>query len=211
MRKLFLSAILLISTFISAFAIVNPVNMLNDTIVKTQNSLIKNADEYQQNPYKLLDLINQKIIPIVATDTIAQVIVGSDKWNKATPKEQKEFIKTTTEMFTFMYAKNVAAAGKYKIILFLFAKNNDSWKDRAIVLVNGSIKNEETGKSSDMTIRLYKKDNSWHIYDLNVAGVSILNTYKVQFAKYDSVKEMITAFQKVTKKLKEKAYPEAKK
>lgn len=65
-RKISLFFFLLILSISSAWAIENPVDMLNNTIVKTQNNLIKNAPEYKKDPYKLLRLVDNEIIPIVA-------------------------------------------------------------------------------------------------------------------------------------------------
>ncbi|MDE4940439.1 ABC transporter substrate-binding protein, partial [Francisella tularensis subsp. holarctica] len=43
-----------------------------------------------------------------------------------------------------------------------------------------------------------------HVYDFDVAGVSILRTYQQQFAQYPNVVEMTKAAEKVTTKIKEK-------
>ncbi|QLE79558.1 ABC transporter substrate-binding protein [Francisella sp. Scap27] len=191
----------------SAWAIENPVNMLNNTIVKTQDDLIKNATEYSKDPYKLLALVDQKIIPIVSPKVIAQLIVGTKKWKAASADDQKAFITSATEMLTFMYAKNVAYAGKYKMTLFDFDKDNNSWQKKPIIVVNGKITNIDNNKSSDFSIKMFKKNDKWHIYDFDVAGVSILRTYKEQFKSYASVSDMIKAANKVTTRIKKKNYP----
>ncbi|AXA34388.1 MlaC/ttg2D family ABC transporter substrate-binding protein [Francisella adeliensis] len=191
----------------SAWAIENPVNMLNNTIVKTQDDLIKNATEYSKDPYKLLALVDQKIIPIVSPKVIAQLIVGTKKWKAASADDQKAFITSATEMLTFMYAKNVAYAGKYKMTLFDFDKDNNSWQKKPIIVVNGKITNIDNNKSSDFSIKMFKKNHKWHIYDFDVAGVSILRTYKEQFKSYASVSDMIKAANKVTTRIKKKNYP----
>ncbi|APC92181.1 MULTISPECIES: MlaC/ttg2D family ABC transporter substrate-binding protein [Francisella] len=207
LRKISIFLSLIILTTSSAWAIVNPVGMLNGTIVKTQNELIKHADEYKQDPYKLLRLVDNEIIPIVAPSVIAQLIVGNSKWEKATPAEQKQFIRSATEMLAFMYAKNVAYAGKYKLTLFPFNNNDKSWEKKPIVIVNGKITNIDNNQSSDFAVKMFQKDDKWHIYDFDVAGVSILRTYQQQFAAYKTVPEMTEAAQKVTQKIKEKTYP----
>jgi phospholipid transport system substrate-binding protein len=206
-RKLVALFTVLALSISSAWAIENPVNMLNNTIVKTQDDLIKNAAEYSKDPYKLLALVDQKIIPIVSPKVIAQLIVGSKKWKAASAADQKTFITSATEMLTFMYAKNVAYAGKYKMTLFDFDKDNSSWQKKPIIVVNGKITNIDSEKSSDFSIKMFKKDDKWHIYDFDVAGVSILRTYKEQFKSYATVSDMIKAANKVTTRIKKKNYP----
>lgn len=206
-RKTSLLLFLLVLSISSAWAIENPVDMLNNTIVKTQNNLIKNAPEYKKEPYKLLRLVDNEIIPIVAPKVVAQFVVGTAKWKKATPEEQKQFIKSATEMLTFMYAKNVAYAGKYKITLFPFNKDDNSWQKKPIVVVNGKITNIDNNQSSDFAIKMFQKNGKWHIYDFDVAGVSILRTYQQQFTPYANVAEMTKAAEKVTNRIKKKNYP----
>jgi len=243
LRKISFSFMFLVMAISSAWAVQNPVDMLNKTIVSTQDKLMKNASKYQKDPYKLLALVDKKIIPVVSPSVLAQLIVGPKKWNDAgqeqikqikakvikqlgedatkktidkevdsrvivvKKQEQKEFIKSATEMLTFMYAKNVASAGKYKLTLFPFDSENTSWKKKNIVIVNGKITNTDNKQSSDFAVKMFKKDDQWHIYDFDVAGVSILRTYQEQFASFKTVAEMITASEKVTHKIKAKYYP----
>ncbi|QIV95474.1 ABC transporter substrate-binding protein [Allofrancisella inopinata] len=208
LRKFMILMALLAITMSSAWAAIeNPVDMLNNTIVKTQDKLIKNAAEYKQDPYKLLGLVDKEIIPIVAPKVVAQLVVGTAKWKKATPEEQKDFIHSATEMLTFMYAKNVAYAGKYKISLFPFNKDDSSWQKKAIVVVNGKITNIDNNQSSDFAVKMFQKDGKWHIYDFDVAGVSILKAYQEQFAPYATVPEMTKAAERVTTNIKKKNYP----
>lgn len=206
-RKISFLFFLMILTISSAWAIENPVDMLNETIVKTQDNLVKNAETYKQDPYKLLRLVDGEIIPIVAPKVIAQLVVGTSKWQKASPQEQEEFIHSATEMLTFMYAKNVAYAGKYRLSLFPFNKDDNSWQKKAIVIVNGKITNVDNNQSSDFAVKMFQKNGKWYIYDFDVSGVSILRTYQQQFAAYKTVAEMTKAAEKVTTNIKKKNYP----
>lgn len=207
LRKISFIWLFLITAISSAWAIQNPVDILNKTIVVTQDNLMKNSSIYQKDPYKLLALVDEKIIPIVSPKVVAQVIVGTKKWQAATPKEQAAFIKSATEMLTFMYAKNVASAGKYKLTLFPFDSENTNWKKKNIVVVNGKITNTDNNQSSDFAVKMFKKNDQWHIYDFDVAGVSILRTYQEQFKSFKTVAEMVKASEKVTLRIKKKNYP----
>jgi phospholipid transport system substrate-binding protein len=207
LRKISFILLSLLIAISSAWAIQNPVDMLNKTIVVTQDKLMKSSKMYQEDPYKLLALVDQKIIPAVDPSVVAQVIVGTKKWSASTPKDQKAFIKSATEMLTFMYAKNVASAGKYKLTLFPFDSENTSWQKKNIVVVNGKITNIDNNQSSDFAVKMFKKNDQWHIYDFDVAGVSILRTYQEQFASFKTVADMTKASEKVTHKIKEKSYP----
>ena len=110
-------------------------------------------------------------------------------------------------MLTFMYAKNVASAGKYKLTLFPFDSENTSWQKKNIVIVTGKITNIDNNQSSDFAVKMFKKNDQWHIYDFDIAGMSILKTYQEQFASFKTVADMTKASEKVTHKIKKKSYP----
>jgi len=209
-RRIITTLTLILSLFSLGYSdtLENPVDLLNKTIVTTQNELMENSDKYQEDPYALIKLVDKNILPIIDTNVIAQLVVTPTKWNSATPQEQQEFIKSSTEMLTFMYVRNVATAGKYKISLFPFT--NDSWKNKSLVIVNGKITNIGSNKSSDFSVKMFKKKNGsgWSVYDFNVAGVSIVETYKQQFAGYPTLLKINEAIEKTTNKIKEKNYPD---
>ena len=207
LRKITIFMSLILLTLSCAWAIDNPVTMLNNTMVATQNNIVKNSEKYQNDPYALLELVQKNIIPVVNTQVIAQLIVGAPKWKAATPKVREEFIKSATQMITFMYAKNIASSGKYQVTLMPFNSRDDSWKSKKLVTVNGKITNVDSEQNSDLSIKLFKKNNKWYAYDFIVAGVSILKTYQQQFIPYKTVAEMAIAANKVTYRIKKKNYP----
>ena len=185
----------------------NPIDMLNSSIVTTQKLLIKDKDRYTQHPEELFQLISHNIIPVVATKVIAQMLIGRERWQKADDTQQQIFIRQLIKMLTYSYATNVAQAGHYKIKLVDFA--NDSWQKENLVVVSGSIINLQKDYSSDLRIFLLKdRQGQWKVYDLSVAGVSILDNYKAQFkseySKYNSLAEINQSIEKQNAKLKNK-------
>jgi len=185
----------------------NPIDMLNSSIVTTQKLLIKDKDRYTQHPEELFQLINHNIIPVVATKVIAEMLIGRERWRKADDTQQQIFIQQLIKMLTYSYATNVAQAGHYKIKLVDFA--NDSWEKEHLVVVSGSIINLQKDYSSDLRIFLLKdRQRQWKVYDLSVAGVSILDNYKAQFkseySKYNSLAEINQSIEKNNVELKNK-------
>ena len=185
----------------------NPIDMLKNSIVTTQKLLIKDKDRYTQHPEELFQLISHNVIPVVATKVIAEMLIGRERWRKADDTQQQIFIRQLIKMLTYSYATNVAQAGHYKIKLFSFA--NDSWEKEHLVVVSGSIINLQKDYSSDLRIFLLKdRQGQWKVYDLSVAGVSILDNYKAQFkseySKYNSLAEINQSIEKQNAKLKNK-------
>ncbi|MDE5028359.1 ABC transporter substrate-binding protein, partial [Francisella tularensis subsp. holarctica] len=76
---------------------------------------------------------------------------------------------------------------------FPFNKNDRSWVYIPIVIVNGKITNIDNVQSSDFAVKMFQIDGKWHVYDFDVAGLSILRTDQQQFAPYQNVVEMTKA------------------
>ena len=178
----------------------SPINMLNSSIVATQKLLIQDKDKYTQHPEELFKLISNNIIPIVATSVIAEMLIGRERWHQANNKEQQTFTRQLMKMLTYSYATNVAQAGHYKIKIFHFA--NNSWEKEHLVVVSGSIINLQKDYSSELRVFLLKdREGQWKVYDLSVAGVSILENYKAQFkSEYTQYKSLTEINQSIEQK-----------
>ena len=167
----------------------SPYDILDAAIVKTQNSLIKNKKEYQQNPEKILKLVKSDIMPALAIDVIAQLVVGRDKWNKATKSQQQMFIDNLAKMLVYTYSSSVSLAGQYKINLIPFT--NDSWQNEKIIVINGVLsKNGDVNNGSRITFNMLNQNAAWKVYDITVEGVSVLKTYQAQFKDYKSLSDI---------------------
>ena len=177
----------------------NPAKILEKTIVETQNIIIKNQNDYKNNSNKLFQIINKHITPLLATNIIAQLLVGKEKWNQGDNKEKKKFIMNLSKLIANSYASNITQTGNYRIHIFPFS--NNSWKKEILVVVKGEIINIEKNSSSDLSINMIKlKNGDWKIYDLSVAGVSIINSYKEQFQKYKTLELINKAIEKKNEK-----------
>lgn len=164
----------------------DPVAMLNASVVKTQNLLIKKSKILSKDPAALIQVIDQHIMPILATNVIAQLLVGQKRWKNASKAAQNEFIARMTHLLANTYAKNVGQAGDYKIVINPFL--NDSWQHEQIIVVTGKIVNIAKDTSADLNVYLLKnKQGEWKVYDLSIAGISILENLKAQFKRYASL------------------------
>lgn len=177
----------------------DPVTLLQKSIVKTQKTLIQSKKELSQNPRELIQLINTHVMPLLATNIIAQLLVGKGRWQTADQKEQQKFIVEITQMLAYSYAENIAQAGTYDIQIFPF--HNNSWQGQRLIVVTGKIINLQNQASSDLNIKMLNeagKGNApkWRIYDLAVAGVSILDNFRAQFKGYKTLKEINLAIEK---------------
>ncbi|WP_440616064.1 MlaC/ttg2D family ABC transporter substrate-binding protein [Cysteiniphilum sp. 6C5] len=183
----------------------DPVTLLQKSIVETQKTLIQSKKQLSQNPKKLIQLINTHVMPLLATNIIAQLLVGKERWQAAAKAEKEKFITEITQMLAYSYAENIAQAGNYDIQIFPFS--NDSWQGQRLIVVTGKIINLQNQSSSDLSIKMLNeaskdtKQAKWKIYDLAVAGVSILDNFKAQFKDYKTLKDINLAIEKKNNEL----------
>lgn len=179
---------------------ISPVTLLNQTIVQTQQELVQHSSVYAKDPQKLFDLIQTNIMPHLATNVIAQIIVGRDKWNSANAEQREQFIQSLTTMLVNTYASNVAQAGNYEIRLTPFT--NNQWQQQRLVAVEGIL--AQKGSRSGSRIRFsVLRDNSgdWKVYDVSVEGVSILKSYQDQFQSFPNLEAINNAIEQRNERL----------
>jgi phospholipid transport system substrate-binding protein len=129
------------------------------------------------NTNRAIDLIEQKVLPHFDFMHMTRLAVGKD-WRSASPDQQK------------------ALAGEFKTLLVRTYSNAlTSYKDQAVdfkpfkmqpgetdVLVRSEIK-QPGGKPVQLDYNLSKESNGWKVYDVIVAGVSLVTNYREQFGQ----------------------------
>ena len=127
---------------------------------------------------------------------MAKLSLGKENWTKMTPSEREEFIAKFT---TYLKNSYIAKIGLYtdeklKIIDLKEINNKRIW------LLTKLIGSKD---SYDITYKFYKsKSSGWLIYDVNIVGVSLIQTYRSQFKdilKNESYKSLIQKIEKSDK------------
>lgn len=120
--------------------------------------------------------------------TMAQISLGK-KWKTLSKKEKKRFAVAFEKKIKHSYVDKLRLYNNQKVTI----KNLKKIKQNRITLESRIIGNNETYK---VIYLFYKKKNgnSWYIYDVNLVGVSIIQTYRKQFSEFlktKSVKQLI--------------------
>lgn len=130
--------------------------------------------------------------PIFDYTLMARLAIGSPEWTKLTQKQQGDFSKIFEQKLKVAYMEKLDLYTDEKIVI----KSSDKIKDSRIHLTTHLIKNKEV---YEVIYKFYKdKHNVWMIYDVDILGVSIIQTYRTQFADI-LAKE---SFDKLLEKLK---------
>ncbi len=125
---------------------------------------------------KITALVDTKILPNVNFQRMTASSVGR-AWRTATPEQQKRLETEFKSLLMRTYSGALSEVKDQSIVIKpLRAAESDTE-----VTVRSEIKGR--GDPIALDYRLEKSGASWKIYDLNVASVWLVETYRTQFAQ----------------------------
>lgn len=125
---------------------------------------------------RIIALVDTKIMPSVNFTRMTASAVGRH-WRQATPEQQKQL---QDEFKTLLVRTYAGALGEVKDQNLSFRPLRSRPEDTEVV-----VRSEVRGRGEPIQLdyRLEKADGGWKIYDLNVMGVWLVETYRTQFAQ----------------------------
>ena len=139
-------------------------------IIKT-DAAVQNGDIE-----RVMAVVDSKIMPNVNFSRMTSMAVGR-AWRQATPEQQKQL---QDEFKTLLVRTYAGALGEVRDQTLSFKPMRAKPEDTEVV-----VRTEVRGKGEPIQLdyRLEKMSDGWKIYDLNVLGVWLIETYKSQFAQ----------------------------
>jgi len=128
------------------------------------------------NRNKIMDLVNSKILPHVDTEKMTQQAAGRF-WRQATPEQQKALTKEFTTLLVYTYSGALSTI-KNETVEFKPMRAEAGATD---VEVRSQV-NVARGEPITLNYRLANGPQGWKIYDINVLGAWLVETYKSTFA-----------------------------
>jgi phospholipid transport system substrate-binding protein len=129
------------------------------------------------DPRKLTELVDEAIMPNVNFERMTSLAVGRS-WRQATPEQQKQLQTEFRALLMRTYAGALSAVKDQTVRV----KPLRAAADDPEVVVRSEIL-QGRGDPIQLDYRLEKSNASWKIYDLNVLGVWLVETYRNQFAQ----------------------------
>ena len=125
---------------------------------------------------RIVALVDSKIMPNVNFTRMTASAVGRF-WRQATPEQQKRL---QDEFKTLLVRTYSGALGEVKDQTLSFRPYRGRPEDTEVV-----VRSEVRGRGEPIQLdyRLEKTPGGWKIYDLNVLGVWLVETYRTQFAQ----------------------------
>jgi phospholipid transport system substrate-binding protein len=128
------------------------------------------------NSKKIMDLVNSKILPYVDSDKMTAQAAGRF-WRQATPEQQKQLAAEFRTLLVYTYAGALSQIKNETIEFKPFRADPADTE----VEVKSQV-NLTRGEPITLNYRLSKGPQGWKIFDLNVLGAWLVETYKSTFA-----------------------------
>lgn len=128
------------------------------------------------NRNKIMELVNSKILPHVDAEKMTRQAAGR-YWRQATPEQQKQLIKEFTNLLVYTYAGALSQI-KNETVEFKPFRPEPGASD---VEVRSQV-NVARGEPITLNYRLSNGPQGWKIYDINVLGAWLVQTYTGTFA-----------------------------
>lgn len=156
-------------------------NEAPDVLVKRVSTDVIDAvkadkDIQAGNNRKIIELVNAKILPYVDSDKMTAQAAGRF-WRQATPEQQKQLSAEFRDLLIYTYS---GALSQIKNETIEFKPFRADPAD-AEVEVKSQV-NLTRGEPITLNYRLSKGAQGWKIFDLNVMGAWLVETYKSTFA-----------------------------
>jgi len=137
----------------------------------------QHQDVRSGNPAKLRAVVATRLLPYVDTRRVTQSALGQN-WRRATPEQQERLVREFTTLLVRTYSGALANYRDQAIeVLPLRAAPADGE-----VTVRSRIR-QPGAESILIEYDLARTESGWKVYDVRVAGVSLVATYRTTFTE----------------------------
>jgi phospholipid transport system substrate-binding protein len=175
--RLFSAFILATVMATAAWAQQDPNKFVEDLSSKVIDQ-IKGDKQLQDGDIKRIsELVDTTLMPHVNFERMTALAVGR-AWREATPEQKKQLMTEFRTLLLRTYSNAFTAVRDQSVRMKPF--RGDASADELIVR---SEIVQARGEPIQLDYRLEKADKSWKIFDVNVLGVWLVQTYRNQFAQ----------------------------
>ncbi len=136
-----------------------------------------NKEIKQGNQKQIYALVENTIFPHVNFQRMTSLAAGR-YWRQATPEQKEQLTREFRDLLVYTYANAVTKIDNQRLE-FKPLRMSPNATD---VVVYSRIIQPRGGEPIELSYRMEKTDNGWKIYDVNVLGAWLIETYKGTFA-----------------------------
>lgn len=128
------------------------------------------------NPRRIQQVVDEKILPYVDFQRMTALAAGR-YWREATPDQQKQLTHEFRSLLMYTYSGAISQIRDQKLEYRPLRADPADTE----VIVNTQVI-QQRGEPIQLSYRLAKSAAGWKIYDVNVLGAWLVETYKGSFA-----------------------------
>lgn len=175
--KKFLTALVLSVFSLLAIAQETPDVLVRQVTDEVLDIIRKDKDIQNGDTRKAIELIDKKVLPNFNFPHMTALAVGKD-WRKASPQQQQQLAAEFRTLLVRTYANSLTSYKNQKLVYKPFKMNAGDTD----VLVRTEVQ-QPGSKPVELDYSLEKLDSGWKVYDVTVAGISLVTNYRDQFAQ----------------------------
>jgi phospholipid transport system substrate-binding protein len=156
----------------------NPTVMLESVADQVIASLKANKANLKTNPTLVYSLANKIIVPHADLTEMSQRVLPPHTWNSASVSQRNQFKQQFTSLLVRTYA---SALADYTDQTIRFYPIRGGYEGKDAIRVDSQIVRND-GPPVSVNYRLVLEGTDWKLYDLIVEGVSLLESFRSQFA-----------------------------
>ena len=180
MQKIVLkSALVLISALAAPFSLAQAVapDVLLNAVTSEVIAIIRQDKDIQAgDPAKVADLVETRILPLFDFTRMTRIAVARN-WRLATPEQQKAL---TLEFKTLLVRTYSTALSSYRDQVIEYKPLRVA-PDATEVTVKSDVQ-QSGAERLTIDYDMEKTPAGWKVYDIKIAGVSLVTTYRGTFA-----------------------------
>lgn len=161
-----------------ALAQPSPMDMLQSTSDQMISALRSNKASLKTNPGTVYRIVNQILVPHVDLNTMSRLVLGRNAWQQASPELRGRFQQEFTRLVIRTYSSALAS---YTNQTIKFMPMRSGYEGRSRVQVQSQIVRDD-GPPIALNYRLQLVNGEWKVYDFIIEGVSMVESFRSQFA-----------------------------
>lgn len=128
------------------------------------------------NQQRIMEMVKEKILPYVNFQRMTQLAVGR-YWRDATPEQQAALTEEFKTLLIYTYS---GAISQIRNQTLEFKPMRAAPEDTEVEVRSSVI--QQRGEPIQLNYRLEKTPNGWKIFDVNILGAWLVQTYRGSFA-----------------------------
>ncbi len=175
-KKLLKSAVLaLLLTTSVVIAAESPVSLLQRISIRLISSLEHNKSRLNRRGV-IHGIVSRILVPHIAANRMSASVVGPHYWRLASASQRRQFIRQFKRLVISTYSAALASYNSDVVKFYpLRGGYGNTVQVRSVII-------RRNGQRIPLTYNLIRSGGSWKIYDFSVENISIVRSYRAQFA-----------------------------